>query len=50
MKIKELNESKTPIVKITKRLEKYKSKVVFEQKLQEANRILERVGLPENKR
>ncbi len=49
MKIKELNKSKTPIVKINKTLEKFASKVLFPDKLEEANRILKIVGLPKTK-
>ncbi len=49
MKIKELNKSKTPIVKINKALDKLASKVLFPDKLEEANRILKTVGLPKTK-
>ena len=49
MKIKELNRSKTPIVKINKTLDKIASKVLFPDKLEEANRILKTVGLPKTK-
>lgn len=49
MTIKELNKSKTPIVKINKTLDKFAEKVLFPDKLEEANRILKTVGLPKTK-
>lgn len=57
MKIKELNKSKTPppkaatklIVKINKTLDKLAGKVLFPDKLEEANFILKTVGLPKKK-
>lgn len=49
MTIKELNKSKTPIVKINKTLDKLAEKVLFPDKLEEANRILKTVGLPKTK-
>ena len=48
MKISEVNKSKTPIVKINKKLDKLKGRVLFPEKLKQANETLERVGLPEN--
>ena len=47
--IKQLNKSKTPIVKINKDLDKYAKKILFPEKLKEANRILKEVGLPKLK-
>ncbi len=47
--IKQLNKSKTPIVKINKALDKLSGKVLFPEKLEEANRVLKRVGLPKSK-
>ncbi|MDR0844310.1 MAG: hypothetical protein LBN71_03750 [Tannerella sp.] len=44
--IKRLSEKKIPIVKIDKKLEQFKNKVLFPQKLETANRILENTGLP----
>ena len=44
--IKELNMAKLPIVKIDKKLGKYKNKVLFKDKLNNANEILKTVGLP----
>ena len=49
MTIKELNKSKTPIVKINKALDKIAEKVLFPDKLEEANHILKTVGLPKTK-
>ena len=49
MTVKELNKSKTPIVKINKTLDKLATKVLFPDKLEEANRILKTVGLPKTK-
>jgi len=46
MTIKELNKKKTPIIKIEKSLNKYEHKVLFPEKLDAANKILEKVGLP----
>ena len=46
MTIKQLNKSKTPIVRINKSLDKLADKVLFPDKLKEANRILKTVGLP----
>ena len=49
MKIEELNKTKTPIVKIDKKLERFRGKVLFPEKLAEVNKILSKVGLPELK-
>jgi len=46
MTAKDLNKSKTPIVKINKTLDKLTEKVLFPDKLEEANHILKTVGLP----
>ena len=46
MSIKQLNKSKTPIVKVNKALDKLAEKVLFPEKLEQANRILKTVGLP----
>ena len=45
-KIEKLNKSKTPIVKINKSLDKYAKKVLFPEKVEEANRVLKMIGLP----
>ncbi len=49
MTVKELNKSKNPIVKINKTLDKIAVKVLFSEKLDEANHILKTVGLPKTK-
>lgn len=49
MTIKELNKTKTPIVKINKALDKLAEKVLFPEKLEEANNILKTIGLPKTK-
>ena len=46
MTIEELNKRKTPIVTIDKSLEKFKGKVLFPEKLEKANEVLKRIGLP----
>ena len=46
MNIKDLNKKKTPIVKIDKSLETFKNKVLFKDKLDNANKVLKTVGLP----
>lgn len=47
MKINKLNQAKVPIVKIDKKLERFKGKVLFPKKLEKANEILSRTVLPE---
>jgi hypothetical protein len=46
MKIDELNKAKIPIVKIDKKLERFRGKVLFPEKLAKANEILSSVGMP----
>jgi hypothetical protein len=46
MNLKAINENKIPIVKIDKRLERFRGKSLFPEKLEKANEILTRVGLP----
>lgn len=41
-------KNKKQEIKIDKKLEKYKDKVLFKEKLESANRILKTVGLPKN--
>jgi len=50
MKVKELNKSKLPIVRIDNSLERYKDKVLFKGKLDKANEMLRTTGLPKAKR
>ena len=44
--IEKLNQRKTPIVKIDKSLEKLRGKNLFPEKLEKANEVIARVGLP----
>ena len=47
MKItKELKKRKIPIVAIDKSLEKYDDKILFPEKLEKANEMLKKIGLP----
>lgn len=46
--IKELNNSKVPIVKIDKSLNEYTEKVQFIEKVDKANETLKNVGLPKS--
>jgi hypothetical protein len=48
MDIKTINEKKIPIVKINKSLERFRGKTLFPEKLEKANEILTRVGLPKS--
>lgn len=47
--IKELNDRKTPIVTIDNSLEKYKNSPLFQDKIDKANEMVKRVGLPKPK-
>jgi len=42
----ELKKRKIPIVKIDKSLDKYDNQVLFPDKLEKANEMLKRTGLP----
>ena len=44
--IKEINQKKIPIVRIDSTLEKYKSMPIFQDKVNKANEVLRKVGLP----
>ncbi len=46
MTIKQLNKSKLPIIIIDKKLEKFRGKTLFPEKLARANEILAKAGLP----
>lgn len=46
MKLDDLNKKKTPIVKIDNSLERFRGKILFPEKLQQANEILKKVGIP----
>ena len=47
--IEKLNKSKVPIIPIDKRLEKYRGKVLFPEKLARANEIIAKPGIPKLK-
>ena len=50
MNIKEINSKKTPIVTIDKSLEKFKKLPLFQEKVEKANDMLRKVGLPKSKK
>jgi len=43
---KELKKRKIPIVKIDNSLDKFDNKILFPEKLEKANEMLKRIGLP----
>lgn len=47
MQIKKLNDSKVPLVKIDKKWNKFQGRILFKEKLDQANSLLEKVKLPE---
>jgi hypothetical protein len=49
MSIKKLNKTKVPIVKINKTLDKLAHKILFPEKLQAANDVLNKIALPKIK-
>ncbi|BAU55171.1 hypothetical protein [Mucilaginibacter gotjawali] len=49
MKIEQLNKSKVPIIVLDKKLEQFRGKVLFPDKLKKANEILAKTGLPKIK-
>jgi len=46
MKPEDLNSSKIPIIVLDKKLERFRGKVLFPKKLERANQILAKSGLP----
>jgi hypothetical protein len=46
MKINKLNESKVPIIVFDKKLERFRGRVLFPEKLERANEILSKSVLP----
>jgi hypothetical protein len=46
MTIDKLNQSKIPIIVFDKKLEEFRGKVLFPEKLKKANDILAKSGLP----
>ena len=49
MTIEQLNNSKIPIIVFDKRLEQFRGKTLFPEKLAKANEILAKAGLPKAK-
>jgi hypothetical protein len=49
LKIEQLNKSKVPIVVLDKKLEQFRRKVLFPERLKRANEILAKTGLPKIK-
>lgn len=50
MTIEQLNSSKIPVIVIDKRLEQFRDKVLFPEKVEKANEILSKAGLPNRKK
>jgi hypothetical protein len=50
MTVKKLNKKKIPIVTIDNSLEKYKNEPLFQDKVDKANEVLQKVGLPKKKK
>jgi hypothetical protein len=46
MKVEELNKAKIPVVKINKKLEEFRGKILFPKKLALANEMLSKAKLP----
>lgn len=46
MKVEDLNKRKIPVVKIDKKLEQFRGKVLFPKKLALANEMLSKAKLP----
>ena len=46
MTIEQLNNSKVPIIVFDKKLEQFRGKTLFPEKLAKANEVLKRIGLP----
>lgn len=46
MKPKDINTKKKPVVLVDKSLDSYNNKVLFPKKLEKANEMLKKVGLP----
>jgi hypothetical protein len=49
MKVKDINTKKKPIVIIDKSLDFFNDKVLFPEKLEKANEMLKKIGLPKVK-
>ena len=48
MRIKDINTKRKPVVLIDKSLDFFNDKVLFPAKLEKANEMLKKVGLPKN--
>lgn len=48
--IDELNKKKVPIVRIDNSLEQFKEQPLFQEKVDKANEILKKIGLPKLKK
>ncbi|WP_165940145.1 hypothetical protein [Dyadobacter psychrotolerans] len=46
MKAKELNQSKVHVIVLDKKLEQYREKILFPEKVKKASDILSKTGLP----
>lgn len=46
MKVEDLNKAKIPVVKIDKKLEEFRGKILFPKKLALANEMLSKAKLP----
>ena len=46
MTIEQLNKARIPVVRIDEKLERFYGKVLFPEKLEQANNTLAKVGLP----
>ena len=50
MTIEQINSSKVPIIVLDKKLEQFRDKVLFPEKLEKAKEILTKAGLPNRKK
>jgi hypothetical protein len=50
MRISEIKKKKVPIVRIDKSLNKYNDIVLFPEKVEKANEMLRKIGLPKIKK
>jgi hypothetical protein len=50
MNLEQLNNSKVPIIVFDKKLEKFRGKTLFPEKLAKANEILAKAALPKAKK
>ena len=48
-KIDKLNKSKVPVIVFDTKLEQFRDRVLFPDKLEKANQILSKTGLPKKK-